>query len=65
MRLPDGARVAIVGDGPSGIVAAQFALEAGFAVTVFEAGDRLGGQWGSGATHSGSGRACTPIRAGR
>lgn len=44
-RLPEGARVAIVGAGPSGIVAAKFALEAGFEVTVFEAGEGLGGQW--------------------
>jgi hypothetical protein len=52
-RLPDGARVAIVGGGPSGIVAAKFAIEAGFAVTVFEASDRLGGQWYAEADHSG------------
>ncbi len=45
--------MAIVGGGPSGIVAAKFALEAGFDVTVFEAGDRLGGQWYAAADHSG------------
>ena len=30
MRLPDGARVAVIGAGPSGLVAAKHALEAGF-----------------------------------
>jgi dimethylaniline monooxygenase (N-oxide forming) len=53
MRLPDAARIAIVGAGPAGIVAARYALEAGFEPTVFEAGDRLGGQWDVGAAHSG------------
>jgi cation diffusion facilitator CzcD-associated flavoprotein CzcO len=53
MTLPDGSRIAIVGGGPSGIVAAKFALEAGFDVTVFEAGDRLGGQWDTAGAHSG------------
>jgi cation diffusion facilitator CzcD-associated flavoprotein CzcO len=42
-----------VGSGPSGITAAKHALEAGFDVTVFEAGDRLGGQWDTAAAHSG------------
>ena len=45
MRLRDGARVAVIGAGPSGLVAAKHALEAGFDVTVFEASDDLGGQW--------------------
>jgi dimethylaniline monooxygenase (N-oxide forming) len=53
VRLPDGARVAIIGAGPSGLAAAKHALEAGFDVTVFEAGDALGGQWHSTAAHSG------------
>jgi dimethylaniline monooxygenase (N-oxide forming) len=53
VRLASGARIAIVGAGPSGIAAAKYALEAGFDVTVFEAGDRLGGQWHSAAGHSG------------
>src|SRR3954453_5969122 len=53
MRLEHGARVAVVGAGPSGIVAAKGALEAGFDVTVFEAGDALGGQWNTEAEHSG------------
>jgi dimethylaniline monooxygenase (N-oxide forming) len=53
MRLPDAARIAIVGAGPAGIVTARYALEAGFEPTVFEAGDRLGGQWDVAAPHSG------------
>ena len=46
-------RVAVVGAGPSGLVAAKHAIEAGFDTTVFEAGDDLGGQWHSTAPHSG------------
>ena len=53
MRLPDGASIAVIGAGPSGITAAKHALEAGFDVTVFEAGDRIGGQWHTAAPHSG------------
>jgi dimethylaniline monooxygenase (N-oxide forming) len=48
-----GARVAIVGAGPGGLVAAKYAIEAGFDVTVFEVGDDLGGQWDVTAGHSG------------
>ena len=53
MRLQSGARVAIVGAGPSGLVAAKHALQAGFDVAVFEASDHLGGQWHTTAAHSG------------
>ena len=53
MRLRDGARIAVIGAGPSGLVAAKHALESGFDVTVFEAGDVLGGQWQTTAAHSG------------
>src|SRR4051794_12324372 len=53
MRLRDGARIAVIGAGPSGLSAAKHVLEAGFAVTVFEAGDALGGQWYTTAPHSG------------
>ena len=53
MRLPDGASIAVIGAGPSGITAAKYALEAGFDVTVFEAGDAIGGQWHTTAPHSG------------
>ena len=45
--------MAIIGAGPSGLVAAKHALEAGFDVTVFEASDELGGQWNTTAPHSG------------
>jgi dimethylaniline monooxygenase (N-oxide forming) len=53
VRLPDGASIAVIGAGPSGLTAAKYALEAGFAVTVFEAGDAIGGQWHTAAPHSG------------
>lgn len=53
MRLRDGARVAVVGAGPSGLAAAKHALEAGFEPTVFEASDDLDGQWHARAAHSG------------
>ena len=53
MRLAEGARVAVVGAGPSGLLTAKHALEAGFDVTVFEASDALGGQWCTEAPHSG------------
>ena len=45
--------MAIVGAGPSGLVAAKHALEQGFDVAVFEASDDLGGQWHTTAAHSG------------
>ncbi len=51
--LPSSARVAVVGAGPGGLTAAKHALEAGFRVSVFEAGDRIGGQWHAAADHSG------------
>ena len=53
MRLRDGARVAVIGAGPSGLAAAKHALEAGFEPTVFEASDALGGQWHTAAAHRG------------
>src|SRR4051794_33658501 len=53
MRLRDGARIAVIGAGPSGLAAAKHVLEAGFAVTVFEAGDAVGGQWYTAAPYSG------------
>jgi hypothetical protein len=43
----------VIGAGPSGLAAAKHALEAGFGVTLFEAGDALGGQWYTTAAHSG------------
>ena len=45
--------MAVVGAGPGGLVTAKHALEAGFDVIVFEAGDDVGGQWRTGAPHSG------------
>jgi dimethylaniline monooxygenase (N-oxide forming) len=53
VRLAEGARIAVIGAGPSGIAAARHALDAGFEVSVFEASDRLGGQWYTSAAHSG------------
>jgi hypothetical protein len=53
MRLPDGARVAVIGAGPGGLVTAKHAIEAGFDTTVFEATGDVGGQWQTGAPHSG------------
>ena len=53
MRLAQGASVAVIGAGPSGLLAAKHALAAGFAPTVFEAGDDLGGQWHTSAAYSG------------
>jgi dimethylaniline monooxygenase (N-oxide forming) len=53
MRLSDGSRVAVIGAGPAGLVAAKHALEAGFDVTVFEAQQDLGGQWNTTSPASG------------
>ena len=52
-RLSPGARVAVIGAGPGGLVSAKHAIEAGFEVSVFEASDDLGGQWNTAAAHSG------------
>jgi dimethylaniline monooxygenase (N-oxide forming) len=53
MKLGESARVAVIGAGPGGLVAAKFALAAGFDATVFEAGDDLGGQWHTSSAGSG------------
>ena len=53
VRLVTGARVAVIGAGPGGLVAAKHAIEAGFEVSVFEASADLGGQWNTTAAHSG------------
>jgi cation diffusion facilitator CzcD-associated flavoprotein CzcO len=53
MRLRDGARIAVVGAGPAGLVAAKHALESGFAVRIFEAQGDLGGQWHTTSPRSG------------
>src|SRR6478752_5579459 len=52
-RLSLGSRVAVIGAGPGGLVAAKHAIAAGFEVSVFEASDDLGGQWNTAAAHSG------------
>lgn len=51
--LRSAARIAVIGAGPGGLVAAKHAVEAGFDTTVFEASSDLGGQWHSTAPHSG------------
>ena len=53
VRLSRGARVAVIGAGPGGLVSAKHAIAAGFEVSVFEASDDLGGQWNAAAAHSG------------
>lgn len=37
--------IAVIGTGPSGLVAAKYAIEKGFNVTVFEQNDVIGGVW--------------------
>ncbi len=51
--LPNDARIAVIGGGPAGIATAKELVERGFAVGVIEASDDLGGQWHTGAAHSG------------
>ncbi len=46
------ARIAVIGAGPGGLVAAKHAIAAGFDTTVFEASDDLGGQWHTSSAHS-------------
>ncbi|MBK6598124.1 MAG: NAD(P)-binding protein [Proteobacteria bacterium] len=49
LRLPQrrdrAATVAVIGAGPAGLETARLAAENGFAVTLYEAGDQIGGQW--------------------
>ncbi|MFS8980248.1 NAD(P)-binding domain-containing protein [Cupriavidus necator] len=45
MQHPKGRQVAIIGAGPGGLVSARWLLQHGFEPILFEAGDRLGGQW--------------------
>jgi dimethylaniline monooxygenase (N-oxide forming) len=47
-------RVAIIGGGPGGIVAAKFLKDRGFRPIVFEQGSDIGGQWNTASPHSGA-----------
>lgn len=46
-------KVAIIGAGPGGLVAARYLLKHGFEPVLFEQSNSLGGQWNQGAPHSG------------
>lgn len=48
-----GEKVAIVGGGPGGLVAAKYLTELGYKPTIFEQSDGIGGQWNCRAAHSG------------
>ncbi|SEM52473.1 Predicted flavoprotein CzcO associated with the cation diffusion facilitator CzcD [Gemmobacter aquatilis] len=50
----DDRRVAIIGAGPAGLVAARWLKQAGFTPVIFEAAAALGGQWNTDATGSGT-----------
>jgi hypothetical protein len=50
--------VCVVGAGPAGLVAAKTLKQYGFAVTVYEAADRVGGMWRD--RHDGFGDKCSP-----
>ena len=51
--LPSGGRVAVVGGGPAGLTAAKHLIEHGLDPVVLEQSADIGGQWNSGAAHSG------------
>jgi dimethylaniline monooxygenase (N-oxide forming) len=44
-HIPPHAAVAVIGAGPAGLVAARWLIAEGFEPVIFEAADRLGGQW--------------------
>jgi dimethylaniline monooxygenase (N-oxide forming) len=46
-------RVAIIGGGPGGLVAARYLKHHGFEPVIFEQGDQIGGQWNVHSPHSG------------
>ena len=46
-------RVAIIGSGPGGLVAARYLKQHGFEPVVFEQDDEIGGQWNVRSPHSG------------
>ncbi len=51
--MASGNKVAIIGAGPGGLVAARYLLQHGFEPVLFEQSHRVGGQWNQGAPHSG------------
>jgi cation diffusion facilitator CzcD-associated flavoprotein CzcO len=57
-------QVAIIGGGPSGIVAARWLKAQGFVPVIFEQSDDLGGQWNGTAATAASGRPCGRTPAG-
>lgn len=46
-------KVAVIGAGPAGLVAARYLKSEGFEPVVFEQGSRIGGQWSADPGHSG------------
>lgn len=48
-----GERVAVIGAGPAGLVAARYLASEGFRPVLFDAADRVGGQWRVGDADSG------------
>ncbi len=42
-------RVAVIGAGPAGLVTARWLAQYGMAPTLYDQGDRVGGQWRPGA----------------
>src|SRR5246127_3404684 len=52
-RLDFQRRVAVIGGGPGGLVAARYLKHHGFEPVIFEQGDQIGGQWNVRSPHSG------------
>jgi dimethylaniline monooxygenase (N-oxide forming) len=52
-RLDFQRRVAVIGGGPGGLVAARYLKHHGFEPVIFEQGDQIGGQWNVCSPHSG------------
>ena len=46
-------RVAVIGSGPGGLVAARYLKHHGFEPVIFEQEHEIGGQWNVGSPHSG------------
>ena len=51
--MVEGEKVAIIGAGPGGLVAARWLISQGFEPTLFEQQSTLGGQWTGEPGHSG------------